>query len=425
MSNLPNEVADVNIVGDQIMLYNFNRSKSQNILNLVNEIDIYESLTNNTLSADIGISEGIELLNNFPMNGEEYIEFSIEKPGRKTISYSFFVESITAVTTSDNSMIKNYVLRCVTKDFLMNSFQLYSKRYRDLGYDESITQVIRQDLKSGKDLKVEKTKGKFDYVVNNVRPFQVVDLITERAVSAEGNKSSVFFFYEDNERYNFVTLEKLIEERKPIANSVVFVYDTSNRAADYDKVINVRNILSYQTTNQGSSIQKVKTGRMANQVRQFDILHGTYYEMFEYNNTSDSSNYKKTDDNIDFNSDAFNAMVTSMPGRSSFVCKDGTRPEMEHNKNIHWQRPFQEKISQYGVSIRVYGDTDILVGDMVKLDIPEITGVTQEPEKQEIFSKNYIIFNQRHMLKKRDDGRYNYHMTLDLRKPNLSGKGIG
>ena len=159
MSNLPNDVADVNIVGDKIMLYNFNRSKSQNILNLVNHIDVYESLLNNTLSADIGISEGIELLNNFPMNGEEFIEFSIETPSRKTITYSFFVESIESITTSDNSMIKNYVLRCVTQDFLTNSFQLYSKRYRDLGYDESITQVIRQDLKSGKDLKVEKTNA--------------------------------------------------------------------------------------------------------------------------------------------------------------------------------------------------------------------------------------------------------------------------
>lgn len=423
MATTPYEASDV--ICDRIMLYNFTRSKKLNIMNLVTEIDVYESLTNNTLSADIGISEGIELLNNFPMNGEEWIEFTIQTPERKTISYNFFVESIEAISTTDNSGLKNYVLRCVTEDYLNNSYTLLTKRYRDLKYDDSIRTVIYQDLKSGKPLKVEATKGKFDYSVNNVRPLQVIDLIKERAISAEGNKSSFFFFYEDNERYNFVTLEKLIEERKGKAEGNVFVYDTSNRAALYQEVINVRNILSYNTLNQGSSIQKIRTGRMANQVRQFDILTGTYYEKFEYNNTSDHGIYKKTDDSIDFNSSPFNARVTAEPGRSSIVFKDSTRPEMEHNKHIHFKRPFQEKISQYGVTIRVYGDTNMLVGDMVKLSIPEITGTTVDPPIQEIFFNNYIVFNQRQMLRKRNDGRFNYFMTLDLRKPNLSGRGIG
>ena len=425
MSDFPNEVADVKIVGDQIMLYNFNRSKSENIMHLINDIDIYESLLNNTLTADIGISEGIEMLNEFPMNGEEFIEFSVQTPQRKVINYSFFVESIVAQRSEDSGLIKHYILRCVTEDYLNNSYTLFTRRFRDMDYMSSVVAVMRQNLGSGKDIKLEQTKGKFDFTVNNVRPFQTIDLIRERAVSAEGNKSSLFFFYEDNERYNFVTLEKLIEERKAKAGSYVFVYDISNRASNYEEVINVRNILSYSTTNQGSSIQKIKSGRMANQVRQFDILHGIYYDKFEYNNLADSSSFKKTDDNIDFNSDSFNARVTKSPGRSSFVCKDGTRPEMEHNKTIPFKRPFQEKISQYGVTIRVYGDTNILVGDMIQLDIPEITGTTQAPKKQEIFSKNYMIFSQRQMLRKRTDGRFAYYMSLDLRKPNLSGKGIG
>jgi len=423
MSTLPNEVSDV--ICNEIMLYNFNRSESQNIYNLVTEIDIYESLTNNTLCADIGISEGIELLNNFPMNGEEFIEFKIQTPSRKEITYSFFVESIEGITSNDNSMLKSYILRCVTEDYLTNSYKLYSKRYSDLGYDEALTQVIQVDLGSSKKIQTETTTGKFDYVVNNVRPFQVIDLIKERAVSAEKNISSLFFFYEDNEQYRFLTLEKLIEDRKDNANNFVFVYDTSNRASNFEEVINIRNILSYTTGNQGSSIDKVRSGRMANQVRQFDILTGAYYDKYEYNNVVDSSNFKKTDSDIDFNSDSFNTKVTSSPGRSSMVFKDGTRPDMKHNTTIHYKRPFQEKISQYSVTIRVYGDTSLLVGDMIKLNIPEITGVTVEPKQQEIFSNNYIVFSQRHMLRKRsNDGRFSHFMSLDLRKPNLHKKGI-
>lgn len=422
MSEL-NEMSDV--ICDEIILYNFNRSEQENIYGLVTGIDIYESLLNNTLTADISISEGTELLNNFPMNGEEHVEFSIETEGKKKIDYSFFVDSIDQIESSDNSMIKKYVLRCVTKDFLKNSYTLFSKRYTDQGYDEAIRKVINEDLGSSKSIKTEKTKGKFDYTVNNVHPFQVVDIITERAVSAEENKSSLFFFYEDNESYNFVTLEKLIKERKGKASGLVFSYDTANRAGKFEKVINLRNILSYETNTQGSSIDKVRQGRMANQVRQFDILHGTYHDKQEYINPNDQGSYAKTDDNIDFNSDSFNTEVTSGPGRSDIVVKDGTRPEMEHNKTIHWKRPFQSKLSQYRITIRVYGDTSILVGDVIQLDIPEITGTTESRKKQEIFSNNFIILNQRQMLRKRpNSGKFGYFMSLDLRKPNLFNKGI-
>lgn len=429
-SAAPLDVSDVQIDGDRIMLRKYaGGGDPLNIYNLVQRMDIYESITNYTLSADIYISEGIELLNNFPMNGEEFISFSMQTPSRKKLTFDFFVESIEGVGTTDNAMLKTYVLRCVTKDFLKNSYTLFSKRYTDLPYDVALNMVIKEDLGSGKPITIEATKGKFDYVVNNVRPFQVVDLIKERAVSNEKNKSSVFFFYEDNEGYKFVTLEKLITERKSKTEGpggLRFFYDTANRASNLEQVINVRNILSYETMQQGSSIQKVRSGRMANQVRQFDILHGTYFDKYEYNNMSDASEYKKTDEDIDFNSSAFNADVTSNPGRSSIVFKDGTRPEMEHNKNIHWKRPFQEKIAQYGLTLRVYGDSNILVGDMVEVNIPDISGTTKERKVQEIFSKNFIIVSQNHMLiKRKNDGRFDYYMNLDVRKPNLRGKGIG
>jgi hypothetical protein len=421
MTNVINDVGDVNI--DSVRLFNFTGSTDEDIYPLINRIDIFESLMNYTLSADVYVAEGVELLNNFPMNGEEFIRFTIQTPERKKINYEFFVESIENVTATENSMLKYYVLRCVTRDFLKNSHTLYTKRYTDLNYDVALQEVIKRDLGSGKDVLIETTKGKFDYTVNNVRPFQTVDLIKQRAVSGEGNKSSLFFFYEDNERYNFVTLEKLINERKGKAER--FRYDISNRASDYDQVVNVRNILSYKTIGQGSSIEKIRKGRMANQVREFDIFRGTYYDKYEYINQTDFKQFSPTDENVDFNSDPFNAQVSSTPGKSSIVFKDSTRPEMEHNKNICFKRPYQERMSQYNLHLRVYGDTDILVGDVIEVNMPEISGVTQEPKVQKIYSGNYIIFTQNHSLIKTDtDGKFKHYMNLDVRKPNLKGGGI-
>jgi hypothetical protein len=412
------DVSDVIITGDQILLFDFKKTKFQNIYNLVKSVDIYESLNNYTLQADFYIADGIELLNYFPIAGEEHILLSFETPSRAMITYEFFVTSIVAQKSNDQSNLKTYILRCVTKDYLKNSHTLFSKRYTNMDYDAALNTVIKQDLKSSKPLNVESTKGKFDYVVNGVRPLQVVNLITERAVSAK-YKSSFFVFYEDNQGYHFTTIEKLIEERKSGAADKEFVYDTSNRLNDYEKVINFRNILSYETLTQGTTVDKVKSGAFKNQVREFDISTGDYYNKYEYVNPSDQMSFQKTDNVFDFNSDAFNAEVIDMPATSKMVLKDGKRPDMKHNEVIHMKRAFFDRIQQYGLRIRVYGDTSIRVGDIIKASLPDISGVTVEPEQQKIYSENYIIIGLKHILDQKVNAKFEHYMILDIRKPNM------
>lgn len=418
MSSYPNDVGRVEI--ESVTLTDFNGGNPQDISHLIHEISIYESMSNYTISADIYVAEGIELLNNFPLRGEEFITFSIQTPNRKRVSYELFVESIQQIKHNQNSMMKFYVMRCVTRDFLTNSYTLFSKRYTDIDYDAAVNQVIRQDLGSGKNVKIEKTKGKFDYIVNNVRPLQVIDLIRERAVSGEKNMSSLFFFYEDHEGYNFTTLEKLITERKHKANLFPFSHDISNQASNIEEVINIRNILHFEVLSLGGSIKKIQSGRMSNQVNEFDLLHGTYYKKKNYNNVSDYKNYKATDEQVDFNSSSFNGVVSGKPSKVSMVVRDGTRPEMEHNNNIHLKRPFQERINQYSINARVYGDTELMVGDVINLIMPEISGVTREADEQKIYGGKYVVFTLNHSIVRDDnDGRFRHYMNFDLRKPNL------
>lgn len=410
---------DVLIPNDEVILQNFDGSRRLNIYNIIRSIDIYESLTNYTLSADIYIAEGIELINNFPMAGEERVEITFQTPSREAITYNFLVSKIDAQRSNDAGNLKSYVLRCVTQDLLANSFKKYSKRYKDKKYDESLQEVIKQDLGSSVNLEIEKTKGEFDFTVNNVRPFQVVDLISERAISGEGNQSSVFFFFQDNKGYQFKTLEKLIKERLPGAEGLQFFYDTRNRAEDYEKGVNVRNILTYDTISQGSSIEKVKSGGMRMVIREFDIRTGEYYKKEEYVNPSDHSKYEKLDGQSDFNSGAFNGFVTQMPAVHEMALKDSTRPEMKHNENIHLKRPFIDKLKNYTMRARVYGDTTIRVGDVVTMNLPNITGADDAEEQQKYYSGKYIIFNLKHRLDKRPSGTFEHFMIFEMKKTNI------
>lgn len=415
----------IKIIDNEIIIKTFNGTNQQNIYHLVAAFDIYESLDNYTMTADFEVVEGTELLNYLPAAGEEMIELSIKTPDRKTIRYEFFVESITNLQSNDMSNLKTYLLRCVTKDAMKNSYMVYTKRYRDMEYDSAAQEIIKKDLASSKSIEVEKTKGFFDYTVNRVRPFQAMNLLTERSVSAR-NLSSEFIFYEDNEMYRFLTIENLIETRIGRAENFKYNYVVSNMAREFGQDENYRNILRYEVLDQGDSMNKIKLGAHKNRYVEFDILHGDYFKRKEYTNTVDYQKFKKTDGNYDVHSTAFNTFAETEPAYTRLLLKDSTRPEMFYNDNAHYKAGFREKIYHSGVRVRVYGDTELMVGDVITLDLPEITETTQERKLQPIHSGKFLVRQIRHLVNKHPNGsgRFEHFMILDCRRPNLK-KAIG
>lgn len=417
------ETGELEVLGEKIVITTYNGGNPQNIYHLVDRFDIYESVQQNCIVADFVVNDGIELQNYLPIAGEEWISLQVRTPSRKTLTYKFFVHTVSQMKTSDDAMLKVYTLNCVSEDYHKQSCQKISKRYLDKDYQVAINELLKTDFVLSKGLEVEPTKGKFDYLVNNVRPFQIADLLCDRAVSNK-YKGTDYLFYEDNEQFRFVTYEYLIEQRKGKAESFKFVYDTANRSKDLDKVINVRNILSYELMSQGHSITKVMDGAQKLQVKEFDLLHGDYFKKNEYTNSSDYSQFKPTDSQNDLNSAAYSSAMEKYPGSYLMAVKDGLRPEMEHNNYIHFKRPWQIKSMQFGMRLRVYADTELLVGDLIQCKFPEISFLSEDRPEQEVYSGNYFVKDIRLSASKTADNTWESFMILDIRRPNLK-KALG
>jgi len=418
------DVAYCEVIGDKITITTYTGGNPQNIFHLVKSFIITESCWNNCMIADFYVSEGIELLNYLPAGGEERISLTIQTPTRKSITYKFFVHSIRRMRTDAESNKREYILSCVSEDYLKNAHTLISKRYKDKEYKDAVDECLKVDLGISKGLEIEPTKGFFDYVVNDVRPFQIMDLLTERSVSAkyEGHN---YTFYEDNEQYRFVTFEHLIETRQGKAAGFKYSYDTSNRAEDYEKPVNVRNILSYTVRDQGESVERVKKGAHRTQVREFDFIHGDYWKKEEYINSGDHAKFKKLDNTPDLHSGAYNSAVEAMPAVSLMTIKDSTRPDMKHNETIHNKRAHKFKMGSYTLEINVYGDTTLLVGDVIELKMPEFSGMTVSPPDQQVYSGKYLVTTVNNLLQKDGEtGRFNHFQTLEVVKTNLK-KSLG
>lgn len=420
-----NEAGSVIVADKKIMLTKFDGSDPLNIYPQVTSFDIYENLDSYTLSADFYLADGIDLINNYPLGGEEQISISLETPGStQIIKFDFLIENIEGLRTNAQANLKSYRLHCTTKDYLKNASMTITKRYKDMRYDQALTSLINEDFRG--DIKlayVEQTKGMFDFVINNKRPFQIVDIIKERACSSN-NKSSLFVFYQDPDGYHFTTIEQLIKDRKSDAVNKTYNYRTSQRNLDIEETINHWEILSYETMSHGNQVEKTMNGAMRNQIRSFDIFRGTYYELKEYINNTNHKDFERVDDGEDTNSVGFNEFTEMMPAVSRMVVKDTLRPEMQHNNFIHYQRPYMEKLAQSGLRIRVYGNTDVRVGDVINLNFPEISG-TDRQKTADISSSNYLITALKHRCDKADSNEFNHTMIFELRRPDQHGKAIG
>lgn len=415
-----NDVAVVELggsLGPEIMLYNYDRSKELNIHPYVSGFDIEESIDNSNYTAVFYISEGIDLIENFPLRGEEWIEITFNTPTFPSKTYKFFVQSVIAQKPNEMSINNFYVLSCTSEGDLANSKTLYTKRYgfpTQKKYHEIIDEILMTDWPAGASLaECEQTEGFFDYICNQVRPLQAIDLIRERAVSKE-NKSSIFKFFQDHDGYHFVTPEFLTD--RPIHGP--YVLDTSNRLSVVD-TINYNNILSFTVFNQGRTIESIKSGSMRNLIKEFDIFTGSYANKYEYV-PDDYKSYKKFGEETDFHSDIFNSDVSTSPGTIRYVVKDGTRYDNKHNENIHWKRPYQNRLDAYTVAIRIYGDTRMNIGDQAELDLPQIA-YNDADVPRELFSGKFLIRSMKQVFYIREDGSFNHFSDIELTKAHLGG----
>ena len=257
---------DVDIT--RIWLYSDDGNREYNLMEQVVSINIYESLMSPIIYAEIFINDSNDLLRQFPILTEEYVEIEFKLPNSEDeSSYKLHVKEVKGLTVDEQQKSKTYVLSLVSMELIDDASTTIYKRYG--GYKDKngvahgseihtgIQSILTDYLGTEKKFEYEQTKGIDEVLITKLQPFAAIDQLRRRALSKQYESHS-FCFFENKHGYVLSTLERLFDKGKDTIGDRTFWTDT-NTANDITQNM-YRNIIGYKQIRFADSISRIGQG---------------------------------------------------------------------------------------------------------------------------------------------------------------------
>ncbi len=189
------------------------------IKNLVQELNIYESIYKNALTGSIVIVDAQNLIAKLEIQGTERISFKLSTPGaidEKSIvdaseatGHPFHVYKITdRKQLAPGTLL--YTLHFGSREFMRNLRTKVSQAY-DGRLDRSVYNIFLDELylDSKKTLTFEPCGNSDKVVIPNLRPFDAINMIAEKALPEKSNGVG-YYFYETTKGFHFRSWDNMI-----------------------------------------------------------------------------------------------------------------------------------------------------------------------------------------------------------------------
>lgn len=416
---------DVNI--EELTLISMVSGKSLDITNQVIAIHVFEDLFSPFISGNLILRESIDILNNLPLMGQEYLRLKIKTPtfpNSDAIQGFFYVYSITDRTfLAERNVV--YKLNFISYTALVDANTKLSK-----AYEGKISNIATNIIKGfiGQDLvtpeyiskNIETTRNATKYVSNYWSPSKNMNYLTNQAISSTASPSYVFF--ENRQGFNFKSLENLyaqpslypkfdfnLKAREITSDGA----STRNLQRDYSRMYSIDFPGVFDT------LSKLGRGAYASTLYTHDLVTKQYKERkFNYQDNFDKRGH--------LNAFPMTAKSTSaIFGASSKILSDEIHfgvyngyGDISNNDSMQERLSLLNMAEAMKVTVVVPGRTDYTVGQKVFLELVEPEPLdrvdTIEEEEDKLFSGYYLIGSINHTI-----DRERHECTMKLIKDSL------
>jgi hypothetical protein len=381
-------------------------------------IDYYEDIFSPTITAKIRIvntgdaiqapdkegnpdGEKQSIYNGLPLRGGERVSLKIAGNSTKNPGLDFatnekdylYVSSITDIVTE--SQRETFLLNLTSREAITNETSRVGKKYKTSStIDASVTDILKNYLKTEKIGKIDKTQNKYGFIGNLRKPFTILVWLASKGVPAEisGDATAGFVFYQTKEGFQFRSIDSLISQKPD--KIPTYTYTQVNQSGiERD---NDFNILNYKTERNQNLLEKLRLGSYASYRMFYNPLTFEFTDPQRGLFTTDDyvSGVKNLGQKLELPkiSNSSNIDLGHIPTRYLTQVLDIGTMEKDVSTDVN-SDPFKyqsQAIMRYNMiftqtlSIVVPSNTNLKAGDIIECKFPKISrGNSEEYDKEQ------------------------------------------
>jgi hypothetical protein len=387
---------------------------------LMEEINIFEDIHNNTISADVTIADAQNIINKLPITGHETLQLSFKSAGQQNyVSLNLQIYKIDSRQLEKERM-QVFIMYCIDATAFTNAQFTVSKAYTGKTISDIATDIQTNFLQSSF-YQIEPTKNLQHIIMGSWHPFKCLNFLASRAKSCQ-YKGSNFVYFQSIDGFNFVSLEKLCDV--PIYQN--YIYQVANVRKDNSigykpRTLNTDSIAiqAYKFNTNFDTLQSCSHGMYSNHAVYYDLQKKSFTEnIWDY--PSSYNDYKHVEANTvsgglsylwtpvsDFNEGPNGRHLlypVGLPGQENF--------------SQQWLQPRisqMEQIQAVSLFVTVPGDSVRRVGHLVSITLPSPEPTVNDQQIPDAYyTGRYLCSAVRHILQKT-----NYVSVLELVKDSL------
>lgn len=354
---------------------------------------IYESIFMPCVVGEFNMRDNDDaLFGGLNLSGGEPLNITFQTPGGNKITYKFLIHKPQNLQPSAQYKSRTMTLVCTSEEAFyaaggVDTYGYIQKSYKGKTISSNVQDVLKSYLKTGKRINVEESKGIQDIIANNEKAWEFIDRIRRRAVSSK-NQSSSYVFFENQDGFNFVTLESLFK-----GSSVKSFVQDATVGSDMTKLTD-NNIFGYELPQIFSAMDRIDKGTMKSRFSYFNFETNEYIQKsVDFPDKDDKSGGSGS-----WNTRAFTSKFGKYPGRKSNIPYDNRLPITNIPESTPNQLAYTGNMMQNFIKLRVPGDTKLKAGDLIEAKIQQQNSLTANPKQDTDISGNMVIASLRHMI---------------------------
>jgi hypothetical protein len=430
---IPYKPGDVEL--KSCLLYNYNK-KVIDIRHLTVEFNIYHDIFDHGITCELVLADSNGIVEFMPIVGEETLVISFKTPTfDNLLTYVFRVYSITDKNKSEQRS-DVFVIHGVSQEGLSNQRKGVKKSYVDLPASTIVKSIYNEFLKpteeeygiikKNKVLEIEETKDNVSLVVPDKKPFDVINYLAGEAESKNDQESlaSNFIFFEDADGWHFKTIDSMLTQ-DAVENFFLVDAQVEQDKDMGDKINPHQKISNLDFESQLDTLENLEMGLYFNTIETIDPITKRFTkDSYLYERDSSKighveksfNNRKYLTENSIFKNDAGSSksiMIISNIGenysKQNFLNAAVTNdPQIRNPRKIHkflkYDIASRLQLENISFSVTVPGNSDIRIGDIVNLHIPQSTSKKDFEKKVNIlYDKRFFIIALRHTYNKKDN----------------------